>query len=67
MQKFIYKGPVLEFDRCIIRCWEGVTYAVSPEKARCNLAFQFKRDYNRTANSQISLPGELIAVEKEDA
>ena len=33
--------------------------AISEKKARCNLAFQFKKQNNYIANSKINLPGKI--------
>jgi hypothetical protein len=62
MNKYVYAGPVMEFNRCITNSWVGSTYANSEEKARSNLTYQFKKTNNRTAISKISLPGK---IEKE--
>lgn len=64
MTKYSYKGPVMEFDKCIANRWEGTTFAVSPSKAMSNLAFQFKKETNRVANTKITLPGKLVVVEE---
>lgn len=66
MTKYSYKGPVMEFDRCIANNWEASTWAVSPKKALCNLTYRFKQENNRTANTKISLPGKLTVVEEEE-
>lgn len=57
---YTYDGPVMEFENCIARRWTGKTYAVSEQKARSNLTFQFKRQYNKPAGSKITLPGRVI-------
>lgn len=62
MQKYAYNGPVMEFDVCIMSNWKGETMAVSESKARSNLAYQFKKKYNRIASSRILLPGEIVMV-----
>lgn len=64
MKKYSYKGPVLEFEKCIANNWEASTYAVSPSKARSNLAFRFKKEHNKATNCRISLPGKLTVVEE---
>lgn len=61
MRQYTYDGPVMEFDRCIASNWHGCTFASSEGKARSNLAFQFKKAFNRVSNAKISLPGKLIA------
>ena len=57
MHKYFYKGPVMEFDKCITDNWSGETVAVSESKAKTNLAYQFKKKFGRTANTKITLPG----------
>ena len=67
MKQYVYKGPVLVFDKCVTNHWEASTYAVSPSKARSNLMHRFKNDHNKATNTKVSLPGKLIVVEEEDA
>lgn len=62
MEKYIYEGPVLEFDKCIADCWKGETMASTEKKARSNLAYQFKKNNNRLAGTRITLPGELKVI-----
>ena len=62
MNQYKYDGPVMEFDRCVSNNWKGTTYAMSEQKARSNLAYQFKRQNNRVTASRISLPGKLKQV-----
>lgn len=62
MQKYIYDGPVMEFNTCIANHWKGETVASSEAKAKSNLIFQFKKYSNRTANTKITLPGKIIRV-----
>lgn len=59
MKQYSYSGPVLEFGKCIAQQWTGSTFAPSEAKARCNLTYQFKRQYRKTVNTVISLPGKL--------
>ena len=59
MKLYVYEGPVMEFDRCIMEKWRGTTYAVSKEKARSNLTYQFKKQHNKNPNTRISLYGEI--------
>ncbi len=63
MDRYYYKGPVKEFDRCINNNWEGETVAVSEDKARSNLIYQYKRSHNRSARSKITLPGKIFKEE----
>ena len=59
MHHYIYNGPVMEFDSCVANRWYGSTYAVSEKKARSNLAYQFKKAFNRIPSTKISLPGKV--------
>lgn len=59
MERYSYNGPVLEFDRLVQNYWKGTTMAESEKKARNNLAYQWKKQNNRTANSKVFLPGKL--------
>jgi hypothetical protein len=65
MKQYLYEGPVLEFDRCIANNWRATTWAVSPSKAKSNLAFRFKKEHNKATNSKISLPGKVVVVLEE--
>lgn len=59
MARYFYKGPVMEFGNCVQRYWTGETFAVSENKAKSNLAYQWKKNHNRCLTSKISLPGKL--------
>lgn len=62
MDKYVYDGPVMEFDRLVASHWKGETYAKSPAKAKSNLAYQFKKISNRPAMAKITLPSEVRKV-----
>lgn len=59
--RYEYDGPVEEFGRCICNRWYGTTLATSEKKARSNLAYQFKKQYNKTPGTKITLPGKITA------
>ena len=61
--KYSYSGSVKEFDSIIAERWEGETMAVSEKKARTNLIYQFKKQFNKSPNSKITLPGNITLVE----
>lgn len=65
MNKYRYEGPVTEFDLCICNRWVGETVASSKAKARSNLAYQFKKQTNRTRYAKIGLPGDLYLIEED--
>lgn len=62
MHKYEYNGPVMEFNRLLANRWYGETTAVSPGKAKSNLAYRFKRYNNRSSDAKITLPGEIKLV-----
>lgn len=55
MPRYIYKGPVMEFNTLLADIWEGETVAPSEKKARSNLTYQFKKRNNRIAGTRITL------------
>lgn len=59
---YFYEGPVCEFGRCVQNVWRGQTLAVSEKKAKSNLAFQWKYQNNRLANTKVELPGEIRII-----
>jgi hypothetical protein len=65
MNTYSYKGPVKSFETCIADKWEGSTQATSEAKARSNLAYQYKKGHNLSADAYITLPGKLV-LEKEE-
>lgn len=62
MPKYMYDGPVMEFNTCIADHWKGETIAPTEKKARSNLIFQFKKNNQRVPGSKISLPGDLKMI-----
>lgn len=61
--KYLYDGPIMEFDRCIDDHWKGETMAKTESKAKTNLAYQYKKMYGRAAVTKISLPGKIKIVD----
>ena len=64
--KYVYNGPVMLFDTVLVRDWSATTFAPSEDKARSNLAYQYKKQSNRTASSKIRLPGKLERADREE-
>ena len=60
---YSYSGPVCEFGKVIDNMWTAETFAPSKQKALSNLAFQFKREYDKSKTAKITLPGKLTVVE----
>lgn len=63
MHKYVYNGPVEEYDDCIRRRWKSQTFAVSEKKARSNLAYQWKKANNLDPRTRVTLPGQVILAE----
>lgn len=55
MLRYMYKGPVYHFTKCINPCWQGITEAQSTSKAFNNLTFRAKKEHGLVANARISL------------
>lgn len=60
--EYVYDGPVKEFDRVIADRWTSKTFAPSEKKARSNLTYQFKKQFNRVATTKITLPGTVRCI-----
>ena len=63
MNLYIYDGPVFQFDQMIMEHWSGETTASTEDKAKSNLLYQFKKQYNKLPNTKITLPGKLIVID----
>ena len=59
MNRYVYDGPVMEFDTCVTRRWKASTYAVSEKKAKAILHIDSKAN-NKPTNLKITLPGKVI-------
>lgn len=60
--KYVYDGPVMEFDTCVADHWKGETMAPSEQKARSNLTYQFKKKNNKVTGTKIRLTGKIKMV-----
>lgn len=60
--KYEYDGPVYEFDNCVVGRWKASTVAVSEDKARSNIAHQYKVFNEKPLNTVIKLPGKIKIV-----
>lgn len=59
MERYVYDGPVMQFDRCIMNRWQGTTCASSENKAKSNLIYQFKKQNNILPTAKITLAGKV--------
>jgi len=66
MREYLYDGPVMELDICIRSRWKASTYAVSEDKARCNLTYRYKKENGIFMGKKINLPGKIVTVEKKE-
>lgn len=62
MAKYSYDGPVLIFGICVADHWKGTTIAVSENKARSNLTYQYKKKNNQLPGTKVELPGVITLV-----
>lgn len=60
--KYIYDGPIMSFDRCVVDRWRGETSASSELKARSNLTYQAKKQLNLLPGTKVTLPGKIKMV-----
>ena len=60
MSKYKYEGAVTSFGRVLSWNWKGETVAESIEKAKSNLAYQFKVANNLIHGARIELPGKIM-------
>lgn len=64
MNRYIYDGPVMEFNRLVDNNWHGETIAASEKKAKSNLAYQWKKRNNRIAATVVTLQGKVHILEE---
>ena len=62
MNVYVYDGPVFQFNQMIMEHWTGETTAPTEAKAKSNLAYKFKKQYNRLPTTKITLPGKLVVI-----
>lgn len=60
MYKYLYDGPVMEFDFCVVDHWKATTIAPSEAKARSNLAYRYKMEHGLKPTAKVSCPGKLV-------
>ena len=60
--RYSYDGPVLEFGKVISNHWSSSTLAPTEKKARSNLTYQFKKQFNKIPSAKITLPGVIKRI-----
>lgn len=58
--KWSYNGPVLAFDKLATSKWKGETIATTLERAKSNLAYQYKKKNHLSPMARIMFPGEVV-------
>ena len=59
--KYVYSGPVMVFGK-LVGNWRGETIADSEAKAKSNLAYQFRKQTNRSMNTVVDFPNKLKVI-----
>lgn len=59
-----YEGGVMVFDRVAAHYFKADTKAVSIEKARANIKYQFRRKGNLANRTPVTLVGKLTMIEE---
>ncbi len=63
---FRYDGAVMVFDRMAESRFRAETFAVTPEKARNNIAFQYRMKANIAGHVPVTLPGKLVETKRPE-
>lgn len=64
MKRYAYVGPVLIFGKITNPKWSGETLAVSFDKAKSNLMYQYKKQTGRRKDAKIEFTGKIYVVEE---
>lgn len=64
--RYHYEGAIQIFDQLATQHWEADTFAVSPNRARNNLAYRFKRENGLAATAKVTLVGKIVKVEPKE-
>ena len=59
---YSYEGPVFHYDCLVGNNFKAQTVAISPAKAKANIAYQFRTQIGKTNQYKVSLPGSLVAT-----
>ena len=65
-ERWSFNGAVYKNEKCILRDFDAITFAVSEAKARQNIIFRVKKKMNLPINTRgIHLKGDLIKIDKK--
>lgn len=62
MNRYVYNGPIMIFDKCVSNNWHAETLAPTEKKAKSNLMSQAKTYCNLVQSAKVSLPGKLYLM-----
>lgn len=60
--EYVYEGTVWIFQDIVDMKWTGKTVAVSAQKARANLMYQWKKEHGYAPNTKVYLPGKITRI-----
>ena len=61
-QPYMFNGAVKVYDRLAEESFKAETYASSVGKARCNIAYQFRKKANIASHVPVTLVGDIVAM-----
>ena len=64
---YAYEGEVYAFDSLVMTEWKAETWAVSEEKAKANLKFRFRNEYNLSKITPLLLPGRFKVIAEHES
>lgn len=59
---YFYEGPVYIFNTIVEEHWVGQTFAVSAQKAKSNLEYQYKKMNGYEANAMVKLDPRKVGM-----
>ena len=66
MPKYVYEGPVLEFEHLLTDKWRAETLAPTKRKAISNLQYQFKKNIIDYQTQRLLFRVSFVWLVKED-
>ena len=64
MNRYIYKGPVFVYGKCVADRWQAETLAATKDKAVSNLKFQAKRTLGLGPQASVTLTADVLLVKE---
>lgn len=63
MATYRYEGAVQVFEKLVDPYWKAETIAPTPQRARSNLAYRFKRENGLAATAKVTLVGKIQKID----